>query len=258
MRDSLLVAFAIALLVPSVGVAQESVYVHVATNYPEAVLYADSVLVGTVADRPVAVPAHSRTLRLVPPDMDAWSISPVSAALDAEAGDTVAVRLDFPYHYRLESIPFGADVLIESDQRRDPIGVTPLLFRSKAPLQGRIVVSKAGYAIERLHPEDDVWNRYVVTLEPSDELDPTAAQVNWRPPRRHRAWIDYAALGATLAAGALAVHYKFRADDLYAEYEETEDLSLKPIIHRYDTRAGIAFGAMQLGIGVFAVRLALR
>lgn len=240
------------------GQGQEAAYVRVDTNHPQALLYADSLLIGTVSSAAVPVPAHSRTLRLVSPDVESWSVAPISQPLDVEAGDTVHLVMDFPYHYRIESIPFGAEVMIEDGQRRETIGETPLLYRTPKPLEGNLVVRRDGYAVERLRPGTEVWNRHVVGLEPSDDLDPTAAQVSWQPPKKHRAWIDYAAVGVAVAAGALAVHYKFRADDLYAEYEETGKPSLRSEIERYDVRAGIAFGAMQVGVGVFALRLVLR
>lgn len=257
-KNRLLLFAAAAVLGTALAHAQESVHVRIETNYPHAVLYADSLLIGTVTNRPVAVPATSRMLRLAPPDQSAWSVAPVSVALEASPGDTVAVRLTFPYHYRVESIPFGAEVLLENGSRRSRIGETPLLYRANRPLDGLLVIGKAGYALERVSPGRDVWNRHVVSLEPSDHFDPSAAQVNWRPPGKRHAWIDYAALGSALVAGALAVHYKFKADALYEDYEETGSPRLRSDIQRYDTSAGIAFGTMQVGIGVFAVRLALR
>jgi hypothetical protein len=95
-------------------------------------------------------------------------------------------------------------------------------------------------------------------LKPSNEPDPTGAQVHWKPPPKRRAWIDYAALGTAVAAGVLAIHYKFKADDLYSQYEQTRDQSVRQEIKSYDVRSGVAFGVMQGGIGLFALRLALR
>lgn len=257
-RNSVLFVLWIASFSAGGAHAQDAVHVRIDTNFPEAVLYADSVLLGSVTNEPVAVPARGQLLRLAAPDGNSWSIPPVTKRLDAEAGDTVDLALHFPYYYRIESVPFGADVMIERDQDRHELGETPLLYRSNVPLSGILVVKHDGYAVERREPGKEVWNRHVVSLSPSEDLDPTAALVSWEPPTRHRVWIDYAALGTALAAGALAVHYKFRADDLYAEYEEAGDPRLRNRIHQFDTRAGVAFGAMQFGVGVFAIRLALR
>lgn len=237
---------------------QDRAFVNVETNLPEAVLFADSIRIGSSFGSMVSVPASSRTLRLVPPGIDTWSIAPVSRAIKLAPGDTLRMTIDFPYHYRVESIPFEAAVHIETGEGLKKIGSTPLLYSSQRPIQGNLLIERAGYAVERLEPGSEIWNRHVVELSPSDDLDPASVQVNWKPPTRHRAWIDYAALGTAVAAGAVAVYYKFQADDLYSQYENTADPSLRGAIKSNDLRSGIAFGVMQAGIGVFAVRLVLR
>lgn len=254
-----MLALAVWLTAADLASAQEQAYVQVKTNYPEAILFADSLRIGSTVGQVVSLPSTVRMLRLVPPDVDTWSVAPVSRRVDLVPGDTASVQIDFPYTYRIESIPFGATVHIESDRgdlRR--IGATPTLYSSQEPIKGTLLLERPGFAVVRIDPGSDVWNRYVIELSPSDELSPTASRVDWTPPTRHRAWIDYAALGVALAAGAAAVHYKFKADDLYAQYEDTADPSLRSDINRLDLRSGVALGMMQAGIGVFAIRLALR
>ena len=75
------------------------------------------------------------------------------------------------------------------------------------------------------------------------------------PARSQKAWIDYVAISGAIVAGAVAVHYKMKADSRYDVYGQTGDPTLRPEIKRLDTRAGIAVGAMQVGITVFAIRL---
>lgn len=238
--------------------AQDRAFLRVETNYPDALVYADSVLLGRVGTEAVPVSPATRSIRLTPPEAGSWTIAPVERPVAFEAGDTVSVTANFPYYYRIESVPFGADVLIEDDLGRRKLGETPLLYRAEDPLAGNLVVQRNGYAVERLRPGSEIWNRHVANLSPSDDLDPSAAKVSWHPPRRHRAWIDYVALGTAAAAGVLAVHYKFRADDLYERYRDTEDPALRDRVHSNDVRAGVALGTMQVGLGVFAVRLILR
>lgn len=238
--------------------AGESVYVRVTTNAGNAVLFADSLLIGRVPMGFAAVPAETKRLRVTLREANAWSVPPVEIGLDAMPGDSVEKEILFPHYYRIESVPFGADVHLERGEEWSRIGSTPLLHSSEEPIEDFLVVEHAGYAVERIEAGRDVWNRHVVMLEPSDELDPTAAQVSWHPPKQRRVWIDYAALGTALAAGAVAVHYKFKADDLYATYEDTADPALRDDIHAYDVRSGVAFGVMQGGLGLFAIRLILR
>jgi hypothetical protein len=61
-----------------------------------------------------------------------------------------------------------------------------------------------------------------------------------------------------LAAGIVAVHYKFKGDDLYDEYNETGDPALRNNIDRYDNYSAIALGTMQIGVGVLAFRMVFR
>lgn len=236
----------------------ETVGIRIETNSPDASLYIDSTFVGGVPTGVLTVPAETKRIRLVHRDANTWSIPPVEILLDADPDDTVNVELNFDYHYRIESMPFGARVLLEEGEERIVLGSTPLLHTSDSPLEGRLAVEKPGYAIERFEPGREVWNRYVISLSPAEVVHPTAAQVDWKPPRKRRRWVDYAAIGTALAAGAFAIHYKFKADDLYSEYEETANPSLPPEISAYDTRAGVAFGVMQAGIGIFAIRLLIR
>ena len=232
-------------------------YVDIHTNFPEALVFADSLFVGGASRMPLAVPAGSRSIRLTAPRPDAWSIAPITRPLEVAAGDTAHVVVHFPYHYRIESEPFGADVFVE--RRGEPlfVGATPLLHRSEAPLEGSILLQRRGYLPASVQPGNAVWNRHVAHLEPMNARDPAAVRYS-NPPRTHRAWIDYAVLGAALAAGAAAVHYKFKADSLADEYERTRNATLTSRIETHDVRAAAAFGVMQGGLGIFAIRLALR
>lgn len=236
----------------------QNVYIRIATNSPEALLVVDSTLIGAVPSGIVTVPAETKRIRLVHRDAHTWSVPPVETALRAVAGDTIDIELAFDYHYRVESIPFGADVLLEEGEERTLLGSTPLLHTSSEPLNGLLALERPGYAIERVEPGEQVWNRFVISLHPSENLDPAAAQVDWRPPRQRRQWIDYAALGTALAAGVFAVHYKFKADNLYEEYEATADPAIRADMNAYDVRSGVAFGVMQAGVGIFAIRLLIR
>ena len=238
--------------------AQDRIFIDVETNLPEALVFADTALVGPVAGGVLAVPAGTEAVRLVAPGFSAWSVPPVEAPLRGLPGDTVALRIDFPYHYHIESTPFGADVHLETAQGWEKLGETPFHYASETPLQGKLVVQEPGYVLQRLEPGRKVWNPYQVNLSPEVEADPEAARIAWTPPGRHRSWIDYAAIGTALVAGAVAVHYKFKADRLYDDYVDTTDPALRSQIKQYDTYSAVALGTMQVGVGVFAIRLALR
>jgi hypothetical protein len=166
-----------------------------------------------------------------------------------------------PYYYRIESVPYRAQVFVQADGRKELMGETPVTFTRPEPLESVIVVEKRGYAPTEIDPGGDRWNRHVVMLTRAERAadGKSDAEVAWTPPRaRTSKWIDYGSVGLAVVSAIVSVHYKFKADALYDEYEETGDPLLERRIKRLDTRSGIALGAMQVGLGVFAIRLALR
>lgn len=252
-------ALALMILTVLPAQAQQPLTVQIETNWPEATVYADTARLGPALRGAFVVPAATREIRLVPPGDDAWSILPVAATLDAAPGDTLVLDLVFPYHYRVESLPFGATVLLEDVEGRHVLGETPLLFKTDVPPAGQFVVEARGYVPERVDPDAEIWNRYLLTLAPLTDTEAApAAQMDWRPPRRPRRWIDYTAAAVALGAGVLAVHYKFKGDRLDDRYRDTGDPVLRDRIRSYDTRSYLALGAMQAGITVLAVRLVLK
>lgn len=240
----------------SMAHAQERIVV-VDTNYPEAQVFADAVYLGTAAQRQFLVPASARHLRLVTPNIDTWSVPPVLATLP-EAGDSLSLQLDFPYTYRIETFPFGATVYLETPAERLELGETPLLHQADQPLEGTLVVDRRGYMPERWQPGREIWNRSVITLRPALRPEEPVARVDWSPPKQRKRWINYAASGLALTAGALAAYYRFKANDLDDRCQGDSECSLQPQIDRYNTRAIVALGAMQVGVGVLTIRLAMR
>lgn len=81
---------------------------------------------------------------------------------------------------------------------------------------------------------------------------------SWRPRSTTLNWIDYSVLAVTGVAAVVAIHYKFEADERYAEYQQTGDPALRSDIKALDRRSGIALIGMQAGVATFAVRLLLR
>jgi hypothetical protein len=128
---------------------------------------------------------------------------------------------------------------------------------SRIRLTGRIEFSLDGFKPDSVTPGAELWNLHAVDLQPAD-TDRDAARLALSAPSTRKTWIDYVAVGTALAAGALAVHFKFEADRRYDRYRKTGDPDLRPGIKRYDVYSGVALGVMQAGVGLFAIRLALR
>lgn len=247
------------LLTPA-GMAQAPVMVHVETNVEEGTLYADDNWLGVVSDAPFSISPDTKKIRLLLAGVDTWTVAPVVAPLDASPGDTVTVKLQAPYYYKVESVPFGAPVYLENMDGRIRLGQTPLLYASPQPLEGTIVVDENEYMTERMQAGTEIWNRYVVVLEPARRAEPLipASEVAWTPPRQRRRWIDVTAGAVAVAAGAYSIHQKFKADDLFDDYQTSRDPMLREEIRAHDNRALLGLGVMQAGVGVIAVRFILR
>ncbi len=229
------------------------------TNLPGGVLYDGETLLGP-AERAVfelAPGTHRLVLREL--DRDAWQPRRAEAEVDVRAGETTTLRLDMPLRYRIESFPFGATVTLErEDGASERLGETPLVITTDAPLNGVLVVRKTGYTAARQVPGEAADNLYSLVLRPITLAEAGEGETAWHAPRKPNGWIDVAAVGLALGAGAIAIHYKFKGDDAFDAYERSGNPALRPEIDRYDTYSAIALGAMQVGIGVFAIRLVLR
>jgi hypothetical protein len=76
-----------------------------------------------------------------------------------------------------------------------------------------------------------------------------------QPEPGRRRWIDVVSLSGAVVAGALAVHFRTKADNRFEDWEADKQLALKRDIQRLDVLSGVSTGVMQVGIGVFAFRL---
>lgn len=236
--------------------AQSDVLVDVQSNSAAAVVYADSIRLGPVNSGPYWVAADTRFIRLLPVLLDGWSVSPLRQVLDAAPGDTARFTMDFPFYHRLDSDPFGAQAFLEDGATRQLLGTTPIVYETNNPAPGLFAVVLDGYEPVLISPRNEVWNRYQIKLEALDaDLSPDQ---DWNVTKRRRSWIDYASATVGLAAGVMAVHYKFKADRLDDTYRETGDPALRPRIARLDDYSGVALGVMQVNVGVLAIRFALR
>ena len=239
--------------------AQDATHLVLDSNLPEATVYADSVWLGPARLSHFVIPSGTQTIRLVPEAADSWSIQPLIVTLEDEVQDTLTLTLNFPYHYKVESIPFGKNVYHERDGQSSYLGKTPLLYEAEHVLEGELVIRDQGYEEVRLTAGEMVWNRHVVALNPIlDDPMGIAPELALQSSKGSKKWIDYLAVGTALSAGALAVHFKLQADKKFDEYEETGDPALRSEIEQLDTYSAISLGAMQVGIGVFAIRLVLK
>ena len=252
----LLWSILLSVALPSAVMAQSQALVHITSNDSDAAVYADSLYLGPVRGSPYRVDHRTRTITLSALRASTWNVAPVRAPLQATPGEDVHLTLNFPIYHRIESSPFGAQAWLERGSERRLLGVTPVVFHSIDTHDGTFHIEMDGHVPGIIKPGTELWNRYEITLV---ALDQGNQQSGTRHTARHqRRWIDWGMAAVAVVAGAVAVHYKFRADHINDRYLETGDASLRPRVARLDDYSGVALGVMQAGLVTLAVRFALR
>lgn len=232
--------------------------VAVASNLPEGLVYLDGRFLGRAEEAPFELPAGMYRLEIAEPRPEAWRPRRGEAEAHVRLGETVEVRLDVPYRYRVESIPYGATVVHRDEHGEQALGLTPLVHESAEPLGGELLISKTGYVPIAEAPGRAASNRTRVMLQPVRMDEGRAGEIAWVGERAPRTWIDYAAAGVAVAAAAVAIYYKFQADELYDEYAQTGDPALRPEFQRYDDISAVALGVSTAAFVTLGVRLVLR
>ena len=241
----------------SAQVADSVVVLQLESNLDGSLVFADSTYLGRSTQYTFSLPASTSQIKLVPPEYNSWSIEPVISPVSLSGQDTVRLSIDFPYYYKIESIPFDASIYIESPDERQLLGVTPLLYTSEAPLKGMLLLSVEGYESFRMTPGEDVWNQHLVELKEQAEEDLISKRY-WTPERSRNRWIDYTAAGVSLVSGIMAIRYKTKANRRFDRYRISGDPALRDGFERYDRYSAISLGAMQAGIGVLAIRFVIK
>ncbi|MCB0718271.1 MAG: PEGA domain-containing protein [Bacteroidetes bacterium] len=241
-----------AVLIVGVAADAQDRTMLIETNQPDALVFADSLLLGRAGAHAFKVDRGVQAVYVRPEQAASWSILPLEFDVASTDSDTLEFVADFPYYYSLRTVPPGAGVRIDGIE----VGSTPLVIARPDPVADSLVVRLDGFEPVGLEPGSRLWNHYDIDLIRSSRHDVAAFRTI--APEKRRRWIDIAAIGVAAAGGAVAVHYKFKADRRYALYEETGDPALRPGIKTLDVKSGIALGAMQAGITVFAVRLIRR
>lgn len=260
----LLTVLALALSA-SAGAQPAYVRVDAGTAPAPGVVVVDGVEAGRAGDV-LRIAADTATVVALVEAGAAWNPRRAEVTVSVPAGDTLAVGLALPERYRVETLPLRALVALERpDGAREILGEAPLTVDLPAGTAGTLVATLDGYREARLALDGRAGAPLTLVLTPDGGAPGTAPVTVLTTERtgRSRSLLD-AGLGAlTLAAGVVAVVTKFRADDLDDRYRdpasaERGDETLRAEAQRLDRFSLVALGAMQVGVGVLAIRLVLR
>jgi hypothetical protein len=209
----------------------------------------------------LAVEAGSRRVALVD-DVQMWNPRRADQVVALAPGDSLSLALALPDRVRVETLPIRALVVRERPGGgRDTLGTAPLDIDLAPGERADLVATLDGYDAARTTAGAD--GTVTLLLMPEPGAVPAAALLPTERSTAARTWIDVGIGVAALAAGAVAVHYKFRADDLDDRYRGADpadrgDESLRQEALRLDRISVVGLGAMQAGLGVLALRFVLR
>jgi hypothetical protein len=216
----------------------------VTSNVDGAVVYVDSVSIGTIPlkDYPVAVGAH-RVCVAVPHERS-WHRSTICTDIAATADTVIGLVLNFPHTLQITSTPYGATILFGDSI----VGETPMFLDSDVQ-RGIITLHKEGFE-SKLVPFDSSTSIMNVMLVP-------------RGTGMDRRTVDYLARGdsenllpvvvagaSAVVSGAVAAYFKLRADNFYGDYQRTGDGGTLERVKRLDVASGISLAVSQINLAM--------
>lgn len=250
--------FLLAALIAVPASAQDTAWLVVETDGSAVVVRgAGETLVTEPPGAVVAVPAGTATVSAVD-DPAAWNPRGASTTVTLMAGDTLRVSLPLPVRYRVESFPLGAALSVDGRA----IGTAPATVDLPRGATATLVARLDGHADATAELAGD-GGRVDLTLRPTSGEAPAVVLLPTQRSPRARTLIDVGIGALAVAAGAVAVHYKFRADRLDDRYRDPDgpdfgNETLRTEAEALDVRSGVALGVMQAGLVGLAVRFVLR
>ncbi len=198
-------------------------------------------------------------------DPEAWDARRVDVDIMPAAGDSLRLRLDLPRRLRVETLPIRAHIVFEdASGAREILGTSPVTVDLPAGAAGTLVATLEGYEPERLPLADaSASGPTQILLRPSPGAEPELELLPTERSTRSRTLVDLGVGAATVAAAAIAVHYKFRADAIDDDYRGEDPAlrgneALRQEALRLDRYSAVALGAMQVGVATLAIRFILR
>jgi len=223
----------------------------VTSNVPGALIYLDSLSVGvTPLDRTDLRPGVYH-LRVIHPERRSWYSDSIDDTVELKPDGRLEFRAFFDYVYRIQSIPFGAKILLGNLYQ----GETPAVLKTPNRLVGTLLLRKEGY--------DDAsydlgrWNGELIelVLKPRQGIENIEHALNLEPATfRHKTPILVSGI-VGIASGVAAVYFKQKADKSFGDYQQTGDQTLLSRTERYDTISGVSLVAFELSLTSLAYLL---
>jgi len=214
--------------------------VTVQSNVSGALVYVDSMFLGTTPLDTIYLDPGRHVFTLLQPDHQSWLHSAIVETLTLLSTQHLYYRVTFPQFYHITSEPYGATVYLSDSA----IGQTPV--RLQLPSSTVILrVAKDGYREELLPTTPDAKHIHVV-LSSLDANSPLVISPYLSAKTSTSTLPLFVTTGTTVLAGATAAYFKIQADKHYNEYRLLGSQGSLQKVREYDRISGIALATSEL------------
>lgn len=202
----------------------------------------DSVLIGKTPLNRVRLDPGRHIVNVYPPQQGVWNYQERSYALEIGPGETQTINAVFSTPVYINSIPFGAILLADSQA----LGNTPLYLPFEEYRGRRLMLQKRGF--KDYHFVLNSSGSVMARLEKDAsyiEDEPKPKFLGMFPKRKLKS--KFALLAATVASHWASFYFKNTADSNYSKYTRTADPQLR---NRFwnETQKYDRFSEVSLGI----------
>jgi hypothetical protein len=181
-------------------------------------------------------------LRITPPNIASWLSEAIVESMNVHADSPRTLKYSFPRNVLVLSTPSGAAVVAGDSI----IGTTPFVTRLEKPLTLR----KQGY--EEVPLDISKANNGILSSQLKEVWQSDSSDSIFHDSKAQKSPVSlYITGAATVLAGAVSAYFKVKADNTFSDYAQTGDPAKLKEVDRFDTGAGIALAATQIGLGLF-------
>jgi len=249
-RFYLIIIFSLLLLrTANAGAAPDSgqAILRLRTTHDSLRVFLDGTFIGRTPLTDLPIPAGCHELDVRSPQWPSFQADDFVTTFSVAAGDTFTAVGKFPTFFRINSIPYQAQVLVNGER----IGETPLMLAGQS--QGiRLRLEKTGY---------EPWEQSFASCPDSAQLIRLKPEAAWLMQQRRAAassrrtieWHRRGLFGSLLlglVSGAATIYYRDQGNEAYSVYLGTADpLKMEHYYSRarhYDRTAGASYAMFEL------------
>lgn len=226
--------------------AADSGYLKVSFPQESLKVYLDDVFIGESPIGILKLAIGEHQLRVLNPKRASWFDRDWSQKITLATDDTVALEIEFPSYFFINSDPFNATVLANGKE----LGRTPLILSTEKTVRN-IILKKEGYkdcVIGLADPESKLLN-VALEREKGFQQQTQSRLALKRQSQVRKNLLSYSTLAFGFLSGTAAVYFRKRADDTYNKYITAENPTAMDRYfrdtERFDKLSGVFYGLFE-------------